>query len=520
MKYFLLFVTICLCGHLYSKETARGTVFSDLNHNQVMDNTETGIENVMVSNGSDIVKTDQDGNYEIEVEEGQILFIIKPSKWKTPIDQNNLPRFYYIHKPEGSPQLKYKGSSPTGKLPAQINFPLYRQEEDENFEAYIFGDPQPSNPKEVQFLAMDVLSEVAGDTIRKFGISLGDIVSNNLEDYDLVKNAFAHVGLPWYNVIGNHDLNFDLKDDLLSDETFEAHYGPATFAFQYAKTHFIILDNVVYTGEGKRKYIGGFREDQFDFVENYLSLIPKDEWVILSMHIPLFQRLTSYYKDVISFRPEDREKLFQLLKDHPNTLSFSAHTHFQKQHFFTKEEGWMQEKPHQHINLGTACGDWFKGLTTVDGYPDATMRDGTPNGYAILKMYENKASVQYKVSGGPADKQISLSLDTNTIAEYVYANFYMGNTFSRLFCEFDQNNEWLEMEHVYENDPRTVVMYKNIEKLDNKIPGRQISAPHPCSHLWKVNIPNDLTKGFHLVKVRAVDMSGQVFTEKMVFRHE
>ena len=36
----------------------------------------------------------------------------------------------------------------------------------------------------------------------------------------------ATVGIPWYNVHGNHDMNFLATDDRYADETFERVYGP------------------------------------------------------------------------------------------------------------------------------------------------------------------------------------------------------------------------------------------------------------------------------------------------------
>jgi hypothetical protein len=32
-----------------------------------------------------------------------VVFVVKPSGWMTPVDENNLPQFSYVHKPAGSP---------------------------------------------------------------------------------------------------------------------------------------------------------------------------------------------------------------------------------------------------------------------------------------------------------------------------------------------------------------------------------------------------------------------------------
>jgi len=253
---FLLAICIASFGQ------AKGKVFSDINKNQLADADEPGIENVLVSNGTDVVKTDKNGNYQIPIKSGNILFVIKPQGWCTPLNKYKLSKFYYIYKPDGSPVLKVAGSMPTGPLPDHINFPLYPTKEPDNFELFVMGDLQPSNAREAEYLAKNIISEVANDTIRKFGISLGDVVSNNIEDYPMINDIVSKIGIPFYHAIGNHDLNFDAPTDELTDETFEATFGPTTYAFQYAKTHFIILDDVIYGDIDTRKYTGGLRDDQ------------------------------------------------------------------------------------------------------------------------------------------------------------------------------------------------------------------------------------------------------------------
>ena len=75
-----------------------------------------------VVNGVQITKTDSQGRYELPVTDDTILFVIKPRDWKTPLSKNKTPQFYYIHKPQGSPQgLKYAGVPPTGPLPPAVS---------------------------------------------------------------------------------------------------------------------------------------------------------------------------------------------------------------------------------------------------------------------------------------------------------------------------------------------------------------------------------------------------------------
>ena len=105
-------------------DAARGTVFLDENRNSVLDEGEAGVPGVLVSNGREVVATSEDGGYELPAYDDMNLFITKPAGHSTPISEEMVPRFYYLHKIEGSPPLRLGGIEPTGPLPEAINFPL------------------------------------------------------------------------------------------------------------------------------------------------------------------------------------------------------------------------------------------------------------------------------------------------------------------------------------------------------------------------------------------------------------
>ena len=122
-------------------QVATGVVFHDANNNLRFDEGDRPLAGVRVSNSRQIAKTDENGRYELPVTDDTLLFVIKPRGWRTPLDENKLPQFYYNHKPHGSPHFKYPGVAPTGALPESVNFPLYEQQEPDQFRAILFGDP-------------------------------------------------------------------------------------------------------------------------------------------------------------------------------------------------------------------------------------------------------------------------------------------------------------------------------------------------------------------------------------------
>lgn len=505
-------------GNLSAQPVVKGTVFQDINRNGKKDRSEKGIAGVAVSNGREVVQTGADGRYELPSSDDQIIFVIKPADCQVPVNSFNQPQFYYIHKPNGSPELRYQGASPTGPLPKSVDFPLIPAAPTDSFKILVFGDPQPYTPEEVEFFGRGIVSEVTGIKDVVFGISMGDLVGDHLDLHQPYIKAIQPVGVPWYNVIGNHDENYDVDNDSLSDETFEKNFGPANYAFNYGKVHFIVLDDIIYPDPRDGKgYWGGLRKDQLQFVENDLKFVPKDHLVVLAFHIPI-----SEPGDGDPFRDEDREKLFDLIKDYSNTLSVSAHTHLQRQDFFYPEDGWPGKDRHHHFNVGTTAGDWYSGRLNEQGIPVSTMRDGTPKGYAFIGFNGNRYQIRYQAAGKPENYQMEIfapkivERNKNTSAG-IYVNFFMGSERDSLFYRVDEG-QWKKMDYVSDYDPAYLNLLHEWDFTEKLLDGRRPSNPEFCTHLWMADVPSRLEDGEHIIEVRAHDQFGNTFTQTKKYR--
>ena len=517
-----------------ANSTATGTVFLDTNGNQVKDDNEKGLPGVRVSNGQDIVQTDADGRYALAVTDDTIIFVIKPRGFMTPINENRLPKFYYIHKPHGSPDgLKYAGIAPTGPLPESIDFPLTEQSEPDTFKVLVFGDTQPYNMQEIEWLAHDVVEEIIG-TDAVFGISLGDLVGDDLSLFHPLNEVMATVGIPWYNVHGNHDMNFLATDDRYADETFERVYGPACYSYDWGPVHFINIDNVHFyrNAENKPRYASEVGERQLTFIRNNLAFVPKDQLIVLSFHIPLTEM-------------RDVDKLMNLLGDRPNTLSLSAHTHFQRDDFVGPDHGWHGDAPHHHHNHATTSGSWWRGALDEVGIPHTTMRDGAPNGYGIFTFSGNQYSIRFKAARRPADYQMNVwtpweVASTETHNTDIIVNVFGGTKRSTVEFRLGEVGEWEPMTYMPQEDPYYKALkardntnhlerklhtalretMKTQLKEDSELPqrGTAISGVVKSSHIWQAKLPVSVPKGTHVIYVRTTDMFGQIFTGRRIIR--
>jgi len=510
------------------EELARGKVFHDSNENRIMDSSEKGIPGVVVSNGVDLVQTDAQGSYEIPVSDDAIVFVIKPRDWMTPVNEENLPQFYYLHKPNGSPDyFTYQGVEPTGDLPEEINFPLFPDDGSESFKMVVFGDPQPYNISQVDYVAEDIVSELIGREDLEFGMTMGDIVGDDLDLFSPLNRAVSKIGIPWYNVLGNHDVNYMAPNDVLSDETYERVYGPATYAFVYGDVHFLVLDDVIHDSiSGSRRYVGGLRPDQLEFVSNYLGIVPTDDLVVLTMHIPLALHGES-------FRNSDQKILFDLLKDFPHTLSISAHSHVHDNRFFHEgSTDWQQATPHHHFNVGTTSGSWWNGMKSETDVPHTMMRDGTPNGYSFISFNGVEYVIDWKVAGSTGDHQMNIHVPRGIVSQsadttLLTVNFFNGSEQSTLEYRIKGLTEWQKMEKFDKPYPyylKIAERWENLEKMgirelweanpelvEAAIPGTPMPRPQISTHLWEAELGTDWPSGRHVIEVKASDRYGRTF---------
>ncbi|PIE23007.1 MAG: metallophosphoesterase [Planctomycetota bacterium] len=537
---------------------ARGTVYHDKNGNEVRDAHEPGIAGVKVSNGREVVATGADGRWELPASEDTIFFVIKPRGWMTPVDEDNVPRYFYIHKPKGSPKMAYAGSKPTGPLPESIDFPLHPQRESLQFEVLLFGDSQPESIRDVNYYARDIIPELIG-TKASFGMTLGDIVGDDLSLFEPITDVTGKIGIPWYYVYGNHDMNLDAISDDAADDSYELRFGPTNFAFQRGNAHFIGLDNIEFIPRPGRRgaYRAKFDGDALTFVRNYLKFVPSEHLVVVAFHIHLDDRNTNL------------SDFLQLFEKHPHNVSISAHTHVHRTLFFGRDQGYPGPSEHVHLNMVTTCGSWWLGQLDPSGLPHARMRDGGPNGYGILRVDGNRFALRYKAARRPISYQMDIYCSdelpqSETEGHEVIANIFNGSKKSEVWMRVGDSGMWAKMQQVTREDPQFLRMMQReklfreqriatfgkiiedasnegqkgasgerlpsplnqaakkllldkIEKTRVNLPWRRLPKAVKSSHLWTGKLPA-LKPGTYLVHVKTRDMFGETWTGRRVLR--
>jgi hypothetical protein len=471
---------------------ATGFVFDDRNGNGVRDAGEPGLASIAVSNGVDVALTDATGAYSIANRPGARIFVIKPRGWRPPVDASNVPRYY----------------SPPDS--ASFDFSLVKADEPDDMKALVVTDPQPATATEVDYLARSLVAGIGRRQDLAFGVTLGDVVYDRPDFFPAVSGALGKIGIPMYSLPGNHDVALGTPNEDAAIKDFESAYGPSTYAYHAGPALFVALDDV--RPLGGPRFIGGLRDDQFEFLRNVLRGAGPDEWVVLMMHVPMFNLDPPLTE---SFRKGDRLRLFEMLKGREHVLILSGHTHYQRHVFHGPEDGWEGAVALQEYNVAAACGGFWSGPLDADGIPAATMSDGTPPGYAVIGFAGDHVVTDYFPSRGPADHQMVIQAPRAVAPRqgYVtfYANVFNGDEKWTVDARVD-DRAWNTIRKVLGWDPSYAAEFLAQNSAAHPPVTKRLTDPGICYHLWRGVLPADLPVGAHMLYVRATDPQGRVFT--------
>lgn len=505
-------------------QIARGFVLEDSpdSRSRSRSRASKGLEGVMVSNGHDVTVSARDGSWSLPVSSGECIFVVKPSGWEVASTAGRPGRFFYLHQPLGSPTSfasRFVGVPPSGQLPESIDFALRRADEPSRFEVLMVADTQPGNLQELGFVRDAILSRAASSGAA-FAIHHGDVMGDDLALYERYVDLVAETGIAWHHCPGNHDMNCDAGERGLAFETWKRVFGPPYYAFQYGGTTFTVLNNVM-PAENQRNpsaigYRGMLGTRQLKFVANLLANVPRDQLVVLSMHIPL----TSHEDpDSPADNTSDRDRLLELLADRPNSVSFSGHCHTNEHHYF----GGGSLPEHHHHVLAAASGNWWSGPADSNGVPISHCPDGSPKGFHLLSIDENRWSVQ-RCSTSPLQEQTHYRiLATSTRAHQergahtVGQGGRLGNSTRQIVVNvFDggpRTRVWLEFPGV----PETAVEMLRTNMSDPHVVSFIAQHAATCkpwayaarsSHIWTALAPELLGQESNCARMRILDESG------------
>lgn len=348
----------------------------------VQDERGKGIAGVAVTDGFNVVRTDAKGQYTLQsTSKAPFVYISLPSGYEIPAD-NGIPKFYRKIKPQ--------------KHVFRADFSLRKMERsDSRHYTILWADPQINNSEQAQQMhaaAVPDTKALAAELQKTgpvHGIVAGDIYWDAPAIIPEYKKAVKEMGIPFFQVLGNHDMDINVRSDEHSDSTFRANFGPAWYSFNRGAAHYVVLDNVFYYADGYN-YIGYLTERQLKWLEQDLAFVKPGSPVFISMHIPGYTEEKRRYKrdkDHIGNITLNRRFLYDLLKPF-NAHILTGHTHY--------NENYFEGNVYEHIH-GSVCGAWW--TTPI-------CDDGTPAGYGVYEVNGMDVRWYYKSIGKPKGHQI------------------------------------------------------------------------------------------------------------------
>lgn len=59
-------------------------------------------------------------------------------------------------------------------------------------------------------------------------------------------DAIAETEIPFFYVIGNHDLDLNVRSNEHARTTYKSYYGPTYYSFNRGNVHYVVLDDIFF----------------------------------------------------------------------------------------------------------------------------------------------------------------------------------------------------------------------------------------------------------------------------------
>lgn len=443
----------------------KSKAFTNLKHGNTISGTVTSngkpLKNVVISDGFEVVVTDTKGKYNLPLtDRSEFIILSTPSGYEFEVDNGYLAK---QHENLGARN--------------EYNFKLKKLKNDDTKHHFIiWADPQVKTKGDVkQMLETSVpdvqeLVKSIGKDALVHGVTVGDIVWDNSKLIPDYTEAVKRMGIPFFQALGNHDMDYRQGGDETSDRTFKSSYGPTYYSFNRGKAHYVILDDVRYLGT-EREYDGYIVQEQLDWLRKDLKYVPKDHLIIVCLHIPVHNSV------------KNNEELYSILEGRKVHV-MSGHTHY--------NNNYQKNGVYEHVH-GTVCGAWWTG--PVCG-------DGAPRGYGVYEVDGNDLTWYYKPTGLDRNYQYSYDIQDLTAQKRLIVNVW--NWDEQWKVEWWGNNKFMgALEQTKGYDPQTVRLYKG-DKLPSS---RSWVEPKRTEHLFMAHIDPGITS----IKIKVTDRFGNVY---------
>ena len=455
----------------------------------VTDTSGNPVQGVVVSDGYNCVETDANGVYQmIRYKKARFVWYSTPAGYEINTSADNYPLYYA--------EIVHKNIADRHDF---VLKPLAAPETD--FTLLCIADPQCASTADISRYVNETIPDIEA-TVETFkakgravyGITLGDIVFDTPDLWSNMKEAMANRNLTIFQTIGNHDHEFPTANEKEARAKYESFFGPVDYSFNRGDVHIVSMDNIIHECQESAGYTGGFSAEQYEWLKQDLSYVPKDKMVILCVHIPFRNSNYAYYDEVL-----------ELLSQYKYATIMSAHTHSNINHIHTKNG----KEIFEHIT-GTSCGAWWRSTVCTEG---------TPIGFGIYRI-DGAAMKEWTYKSVQHDEEFQIRLYRGSDkftgggdASYYFSKKNAGQIVANIW---NWDPAWTV--NVYENGAKTGTMTQYSDKdawtvaYHIGILNNSSSYNKSTDHMFYYTLTNPAAD----VKVEAIDRFGNKY-EQTVF---
>lgn len=351
-----------------------GKVFLDLNANGIFDQDEIGLSGCYVSDGREIVVTNENGDFFLDSNE-PFVFVILPDgyackKWYSLTNQGQI--LFALTKSDFSTTFAVVSDIHYAENPEAFSKALTDRSMEYNADKYLEELIQNLSKQQLSFIL------VLGD----IGASIRNVDDQSAKDQlGRVASYMNKAGTDVFYAIGNHEFKSKVERPT---EIFELTFGPRYYSFNRSGIHFIVLDTHL-SDRGSLKY--EVDSVQLEWLKKDLTLVPGNQPIVVFSHEPLYDLTDS----------ENNKELKKLFIDYQITAHISGHWHTMIK---------LSDYPYLEITCGAVCGAWWEGPSP----------SGDEFGYVLFEACRNSLSYAY----------INISEDPSVWLEFPFEGILSG----------------------------------------------------------------------------------------------
>ena len=497
-----------------------------------------GIANVVVSDGTEVTKTNQDGIFYLPSKKlKNFVFVSIPSGYEVQNTSTILPLFYKIFK---------TGASTVERLDFELN-----AVNNDKHVMLALGDMHLANRNndisqfQTGFLvdAAKTINKYKSEGYKVYGLALGDMTWDaywytNSYGFNQYLDVMKPINIPVFHTMGNHDNDPYVKADWQAENSFRATLGPTYYSFNIGKVHYIVLDNIEYINTngssgtiGDRNYNGAIVADQIAWLKKDLAMITdKSTPIVISMHIQLNNAPTisgtSGQNESATLRLDNSTEFISTLTGFTDVNILTGHTHVC--YAYENNANIMEH------NSGALCATWW--WTGRSGYANNHIcKDGAPGGYGIWKFNSRNYQWLYKSIGAEESYQFR-AYDLNkvhiTAAAFApkateselkpykgpYENVNTGNEIlvnvwgfdKRWTVEISENGNSLAVTRIRSLDPLHIISYEALRINAGAEPTEDFVTGY-TTHLFKAKATSPTSP----IVIKVTDRFGNIYNETM-----